>query len=56
MYEIEEMRDSVEFKELSKRIPNFTQKCKNTLMIDYFIDKYPSEELLKKLKSNTTIT
>jgi hypothetical protein len=53
MYEIEEMRDSVEFKELSKRIPNFTQKCKNTLMIDYFIDKYPSEELLKKLKSNT---
>ena len=53
MYEIEEMRDSVEFNELSKRIPNFTQKCKNTLMIDYFIDKYPSEELLKKLKSNT---
>jgi len=53
MYEIEEMRDSVEFKELSKRIPNFTQKCKNTPMIDYFIDKYPSEELLKKLKSNT---
>jgi hypothetical protein len=53
MYEIEEMRDSVELKELSKRIPNFTQKCKNTLMIDYFIDKYPSEELLKKLKSNT---
>ena len=53
IYEIEEMRDSVEFKELSKRIPNFTQKCKNTEMIDYFIDKYPSEELLKKLKSNT---
>jgi hypothetical protein len=53
MYEIQEMRDSVEFKELSKRIPNFTQKCKNTEMIDYFIDKYPSEELLKKLKSNT---
>jgi hypothetical protein len=56
MYEIEEIRDSTEFKELSKRIPNFTQKCKNTLMIDYFIDKYPKEELLKKLKSNTTIT
>ena len=54
--EIEEIRDSTEFKELSKRIPNFTQKCKNTLMIDYFIDKYPKEELLKKLKSNTTIT
>lgn len=53
MYEIQEMRDSVEFKELSKRIPNFTKKCKNTEMIDYFIDKYPSEELLKKLKSNT---
>jgi hypothetical protein len=53
IYEIEEMRDSVEFKELSKRIPNFTQKCKNTKIIDYFIDKYPSEELLKKLKSNT---
>jgi len=53
IYEIEEMRDSVEFKELSKRIPNLTQKCKNTEMIDYFIDKYPSEELLKKLKSNT---
>ena len=53
IYEIEEMRDSVEFKELSKRIPNFTQKCKNMEMIDYFIDKYPSEELLKKLKSNT---
>ena len=53
MYEMQEMRDSVEFKELSKRIPNFTQKCKNTEMIDYFIDKYPSEELLKKLKSNT---
>ena len=53
MYKIQEMRDSVEFKELSKRIPNFTQKCKNTEMIDYFIDKYPSEELLKKLKSNT---
>ena len=53
IYEIEEMRDSVEFKELSKRIPNFTQKCKNTEMINYFIDKYPSEELLKKLKSNT---
>jgi outer membrane murein-binding lipoprotein Lpp len=53
MFEIEEMRDSVEFKELSKRIPNFNQKCKNTKMIDYFIDKYPSEELLKKIKSNT---
>ena len=53
MYKIQEMRDSVEFKELSKRIPNFTQKCKNTEMIDNFIDKYPSEELLKKLKSNT---
>lgn len=53
MYEIQEMRDSVEFKELSKRIPNFTKKCKNTEMIDNFIDKYPSEELLKKLKSNT---
>lgn len=53
IFEIEEMRDSVEFKELSKRIPNFTQKCKNTQMIDYFIDKYPTEELLKKLKSNT---
>ena len=53
MYEMQEMRDSVEFKELSKKIPNFTQKCKNTEMIDYFIDKYPSEELLKKLKSNT---
>ena len=53
IYEIEEMRDSVEFKELSKRIPNFNQKCKNTEMIDYFIDKYQSEELLKKLKSNT---
>jgi hypothetical protein len=53
MYEMQEMKDSVEFKELSKRIPNFTQKCKNTEMIDYFIDKYPSEELLKKLKSNT---
>jgi hypothetical protein len=53
IYEIEEMRDSVEFKELSKRIPNFTQKCKNTQMIDYFIDKYPTEELLKKIKSNT---
>ena len=53
MYEMQEMRDSVEFKELSKKIPNFTQKCKNTKMIDYFIDKYPSEELLKKLKSNT---
>ena len=52
MFEIEEMRDSVEFKELSKRIPNFTQKCKNTHMIDYFIDKYPTEELLKKIKSN----
>jgi len=52
IYEIEEMRDSMEFKELSKRIPNFTQKCKNTRMIDYFIDKYPTEELLKKLKSN----
>ena len=52
IYEIEEMRDSVEFKELSKRIPNFNQKCKNTQMIDYFIDKYLSEELLKKLKSN----
>jgi hypothetical protein len=52
VYEIEEMRDSMEFKELSKRIPNFTQKCKNTQMIDYFIDKYPTEELLKKLKSN----
>ena len=55
IYEIEEMRDSVEFKELSKRIPNFTQKCKNMEMIDYFIDKYPSEELLKKLKSNTKL-
>jgi hypothetical protein len=53
IYEIEEMRDSVEFKELSKRIPNFNQKCKNTETIEYFIDKYPSEELLKKLKSNT---
>jgi hypothetical protein len=52
VYEIEEMRDSVEFKELSKRIPNFTQKCKNTEMIDYFMDKYPNEELLEKLKSN----
>ena len=52
IYEIEEMRDSVEFKELSKRIPNFNQKCKNTEMIDYFIDKYSSNELLKKLKSN----
>jgi len=52
VYEIEEMRDSVEFKELSRRIPNFTQKCMNTQMIDYFIDKYPSEELLEKLKSN----
>jgi len=53
IYEIEEMRDSVEFKELSKRIPNFNQKCKNTETIEYFIDKYPTEELLKKLKSNT---
>lgn len=53
IYETEEMRDSTEFKELSKRIPNFNQKCKNTEMIDYFIDKYPSDELLKKLKSNT---
>ena len=53
MYEMQEMRDSVEFKELSKRIRNFNQKCKNTKIIDYFIDKYPSEELLKKLKSNT---
>jgi len=53
IYEIEEMRDSLEFKELSKRIPNFTQKCKNTQMIDYFIEKYPTEELLEKLKNNT---
>jgi len=52
VYEIEEMRDSMEFKELSKRIPNFNQKCKNTQMIDYFIDKYPKEEFLEKLKSN----
>jgi cupin superfamily acireductone dioxygenase involved in methionine salvage len=47
------MRDSLEFKELSKKIPNFTQKCKDTQMIDYFINKYPTEELLEKLKSNT---
>ena len=53
VYEIEEMRDSLEFKELSKRIPNFTEKCKNIQMIDYFINKYPTEELLEKLKSNT---
>jgi len=37
MYEIQEMRDSVEFKELSKRIPNFIQKCKEKglLQISY---------------------
>jgi hypothetical protein len=57
-FEVESIKDSFEFKGLSKRIPNFIQKCKtnnyNKLIkiIDDFIIKYPSEELLYKCKSS----
>ena len=56
-FEVESIKDSFEFKGLSKRIPNFIQKCKtnnyNKLIkiIDDFIIKYPSDELLYKCKS-----
>lgn len=58
-FEVEEIKDSYEYKELTKRIPNFIQKCKTTNydklihIIDSLIIKYPSEELLHKLRSNS---
>jgi hypothetical protein len=58
-FEVEEIKDSYEYKELAKRIPNFIQKCKTTNydklihIIDSLIIKYPSEELLHKLRSNS---
>jgi hypothetical protein len=58
-FEVEEIKDSYEYKELSKRIPNFIQKCKTKnydkliRIIDSLIIKYPSDELLQKLKSNS---
>ena len=58
-FEVEEIKDSYEYKELAKRIPNFIQKCKTTNydklihVIDSLIIKYPSEELLHKLRSNS---
>jgi len=58
-FEVEEIKDSYEYKELAKRIPNFIQKCKTTNydklihVIDSLILKYPSEELLHKLRSNS---
>jgi hypothetical protein len=58
-FEVEEIKDSYEYKELAKRIPNFIQKCKTTNydklihIIDSLIIKYPSEELLYKLRTNS---
>ena len=58
-FEVEEIKDSYEYKELAKKIPNFIQKCKTTNydrlihVIDSLIIKYPSEELLHKLRSNS---
>lgn len=58
-FEVEEIKDSYEYKELAKRIPNFIQKCKTTNydklihIIDSLIIKYPSEELLQKLRTNS---
>ena len=58
-FEVEEIKDSYEYKELSKRIPNFIQKCKTKnydkliRIIDSLIIKYPLEELLQKLRSNS---
>ena len=58
-FEVEEIKDSYEYKELAKRIPNFIQKCKTTnydrliLVIESLIIKYPSEELLHKLRTNS---
>ena len=58
-FEVEEIKDSYEYKELAKRIPNFIQKCKTINydklihVIESLIIKYPSEELLHKLRSNS---
>jgi len=58
-FEVEEIKDSYEYKELAKKIPNFIQKCKTTNydklihIIDSLIIKYPSEELLHKLRTNS---
>jgi hypothetical protein len=58
-FEVEEIKDSYEYKELAKRIPNFIQKCKTVNydklihIIDSLIIKYSSEELLHKLRSNS---